>query len=359
MSDLPVARIRTSDRIAFKRCRRKWGWSSHMRMNRTEDQARAPLWSGSGFHFAMEDYHGENKYKHPRLAFMAYVDAINQTESKRVPHDVEEQIELICAMCDYYVEWLGNRDALKTFVFEGKQQIEVEFEIPIPIDPDYVRACGYSKVVYQGTLDRVIQDEHDRIWILDYKSAKLFATQHLDTDPQIGAYLWAGSVLYPGQPVTGFVYQQHLKKILEPPKFLASKKSFSTAKNQATTHRIYKNALINLYGSVQAASAGEVEYLNYLATMEDPNYDALIRRDWEYRNEVQIQSEGEKIMLEAMDMINPDLPMYPNPTRDCSFDCTQKMTCVMMDDGSDWEADLMSSTIPRNDEKENWRKFLK
>jgi len=358
MTSLPIVNIRTSDRIAFKRCRRKWGFSSHLRLNRTEDQARAPLWSGTGFHFAMEDFHGHNRFGDPRKAFMAYVAATQATPLKRVPEDLAEQIELVHGMIDYYLDWLSTRDHLKTFVYEGKPQVEVNFQIPIPLDPAYVEACGYSQVMYSGTIDRVVEDEYGRLWVLDYKTAKSFVTSHLDTDPQIGAYLWAGSVLYPGRPFAGFVYQQHLKKLVEPPKYLSSRRMFSTAKTQATTHKAYSKALKNLYGDIKAAKPAEIEYLNFLATEESPDMDAMIRRDWEFRNETQISAEGAKILMEAADMINPELPMYPNPTRDCAFDCSFKMSCIMMDDGSDWEGDLLTSTIARDDKNDNWRKYL-
>lgn len=353
-----IAKIRTSDRIAFKRCRRKWGFSSSMRMNLTNEEAKAPLWMGTGFHYAMEDYHGYNEHKHPSDAFRAYVKAVQATPLARQPDNWEQLQDLAIAMCDYYVEWLRTRKQLETFWYNGKPQVEVQFEIPLPVPQEFLDKNGWDQVVYQGTLDRVVIDEHGRLWILDYKTAKSFATHHLDTDPQITTYCWAGTVLYPDMPITGFVYQQHKKDYPSEPEFLKSSKSFSTSKSQTTTHRLYKNALVNLYGDIKAAPSKNVEFLNFLAMSEDENMDAMIRRDWEFRNDHQIEAEGAKILLETMDMANKDLALYPNPTRDCSWDCDFKMACVMMDDGSDWEYELKHSTISRSDENDNWRKFI-
>src|SRR3954468_7715100 len=70
-----VARIRTSDRIGFKRCRRRWGWNSHLRGNLGPKEAQNPLWFGTGMHFALEDYHGFNVYGSPTEAFKAYCSA--------------------------------------------------------------------------------------------------------------------------------------------------------------------------------------------------------------------------------------------------------------------------------------------
>lgn len=653
-----IAKIRTSDRIAFKRCRRKWGFSSSLKMNRTNEESKAPLWMGTGFHYAMEDYHGYNNHGHPSEAFRAYVRAVQATPLKRQPDNWEDLQDLAISMTDYYVEWLKSRQSLQTFWYNGKPQVEVQFEIPLPISQELKEKNGWDDVVYQGTLDRVCIDEHGRLWILDYKTAKSFATHHLDTDPQITTYCvplnseimtkrgwkkynelfigeqvlgynkgtgvlewavlenihtpgvqetviysnksfsfvstpdhnwvqqgngihsipmkdgkdgwktimaasldstalditpneaallawiladgsfgwevnicqskkkyhkevqellntfensytriserdncyvwhisepffrllltkagldrqlngweqfitgmsleareafcaaamladgsknvffqnkgikqeifklafflcgkfptkpkecsiggfknkgicqtftlgtphkvnrtikketlgpqevwcpqtslgtwvmrqgeqititgncWAGTVLYPGQSISGFVYQQHKKDYPGEPEFLKSSKSFSTSKSQSTTHRMYKNALVNLYGDIKAAPEKNVSFLNWLAQQEDSNMDAMIRRDWEFRNDHQIEAEGAKILMEAEDMINRDLPLYPNPTRDCAWDCDFKMACVMMDDGSDWEYEIKTGTISRSDEDDNWRKFI-
>lgn len=353
-----IAKIRTSDRISFKRCRRRWGFSSSLKMNRQEDEARTPLWLGTGFHFAMEDYHGYNKYSHPSGAFKAYCEATRKAPSKRYPEDWKDGAELAIGMLDYYVEWLQTRNPLQTFWYNGKPQVEVRFEIPLPLPEELLRKYGWDAAVYQGTLDRVCIDEHDRLWILDFKTAKQFSITHLDTDPQVSAYTWAGTVLYPNKPIAGMIYQQHKKVVPTGPEFLSSSKRFSTAKLQATTHRLYKKALDNLYGQAKNAPAGNIEFLNYLASIEGPDEDPLIRRDWEYRNITQLEAEGEKILMEVADMLNPDLSMYPNPTRDCSWDCFGKAACIMMDDGSDWESELMTSTISRDDEDDNWRNYL-
>src|SRR5688572_12675352 len=68
-----VAIIRTSDRGTFKRCRRKWGLSSHLQHNRVFNNQIQYFWFGSGGHYALEDYHGYNYYKHPAEAFRAYI----------------------------------------------------------------------------------------------------------------------------------------------------------------------------------------------------------------------------------------------------------------------------------------------
>lgn len=355
---MAIACIHTSDRIAFKRCRRKWNWSSKLRQNLELQVSPGPLWLGSGFHYAMEDFHGYNKYKSPHAAFAAYVNAWKKLGAHRMPEDHDELEQLMFSMLDYYEGWLQGRDTLKTFVYNDKPQVEVTFEVPLPIEGAYdVDGKLYDAVHYVGTIDKVVIDEDDRLWLLDYKTAKMFSTTHFDTDPQVTAYCWVASVLYPGYEIAGFIYQQHLKEIATPPQVLKTGR-ISVNKQQRTTHRLYKDALLNLYGSIDKAPTDNLAFLNELALQETSDMDRFIRRDYIERSQAQIESEGEKIILEACDMLDVNLPLYPNPTRDCAWDCSFQAPCLMLDCHDDFEAELNNSYVLRNDPSNQWRKFV-
>lgn len=349
-----VAFIRTSDRITFRRCRRKFNWSYIHRENLTGRKAKAPLWFGTGFHFAMEDYHGLRMFETPTDAFRAYVSACRRTPGFEMPSDWEEHLELGIGMFDYYAEWLGYRDPLVTLEVGGVPQVEVNFQVPINLDPQFLNSLGYDRAVYTGTIDRVVLDDEGRIWLVDYKTAKAIQTSHLETDPQITAYCWAAQQIY-NLPVAGFLYQQHRKVVAHEPAFLKSTKMFSVAKNQLTTHTLYRNALLKLYGDVTKAPDANIAFLNELAAQESQRADSLIARNEVERNQHQIDAEGPKIVLEAYDMLNPDLALYPNPTRDCSWDCDFRTACLNMDDGSDWVHEIEQSTINREEDDLSWR----
>lgn len=352
-----VAYIRTSDRIAFRRCRRKFDWNYVHRGNLTKDEARGPLWFGTLFHYAMEDYHGHRYFDTPSDAFQAAVLACRRTRDFRLPNDWEELLELGEGMCGYYQEWLRHRDPLVTLEIGGVPQVEVNFQIPLEVDQDLLARAGFDRCVYTGTIDRVVLDDEGRIWPVDYKTAKTIQDSHLDTDPQISAYMWAASKIY-NLPVAGFIYQQHRKVVGHEPAFLAGSKSFSVAKNQVTTHALYKNALEKLYGTVEKAPNVNVQFLNWLAGQEDQRRDYFIQRDFIERNEAQIANEGIKILMEAYELLDPDLPMYPNPTRDCSWDCDFQMACIALDSNLDWTHELEVTTTAREEDDKTWRNQL-
>lgn len=353
-----TAIIRTSDRNNFRRCRRRWGWQSHLRGNLAPRETASPLWFGSGFHFALEDFHGPHQFEHPKDAFKAYVKATHRlAKAKRnprvLPVDWPELTKLGIEMLEYYADtWLVARNPLRTFIYKGKPQVEVHALIEVPFQNEH-----YDKVLYAVTLDRIVEDEDGGLWILDYKTAKRIQTHFFQTDPQISAYCWIASKLYPDRTISGFIYQQHRKDVPDEPRLLASGR-LSTVKSQLTTHRHYRRALINLYGAVLSAPKENVDFLNWLAEQEDDAQDKFIRRDKIFRNQHQNEAEGAKLLLELEEMLNLDLPLYPNPTRECGHMCSFNSACVNMDDGSDFAYELEVGFEQKSAIFDNWREFL-
>lgn len=358
-----VAIIRTSDRITYRRCRRKWDWSHSSRGNLRAQLEAGPLWLGSGLHFAFEDFHSYKYFEHPRDALVAYYDATELTDLIQ-PQDKDELLDLGSQMLDYYESWLQTREPLNTLYINGEPQVEVNFHIEIAREhlakfcPEYILEL-YDRVLYSITLDRVIEDPYNRLWTVEYKSAKNFLWAHLDTDAQVTAYAWGARLKYAGRDIAGTIYQQHKKQILQPPAFLASTRMFSTSKRQKTSYSLYLNALRNLYGSSSAAfPEPNLMFLEYLKEQETTDADDLIKRDYIERNEEQCNSEYQKILMEVSEMLNPNLNLYPNPTRDCSWDCPFNSACIGLDAGEDWSHQLQSATTKRDTDATNWRQFL-
>lgn len=362
--------IRTSDRIAFKQCRRKWAWSSHLKANLGPKNLAAPLWFGSAIHYALEDFHGNKMFDNAADAFAAYCIATSHNYKRELPPDAQEHYTLGRELMNYYENyWLKayGRKADETYwcldpngVMEP--QVEVNFEIPIPVEPGsvvagYLERLGVDIVLYRGTIDRVCVDEFGHLWVCEYKTAKVAQNSHFQTDPQVTTYVWACSLIY-DRPVAGVIYHQFVKKMPEPPKVLASGK-LSTAANLVTSSVLYRQQLMNMYGDYMKAPSVNQAKLNELMGAENGDRDRYIIRERIHRNAEQCFHEAQKILLELEDMLNPDLPLYPNPTRDCSRMCSFLTACVNMDDGSDWEAELASRYLPRDlDIDRLWRKRL-
>jgi len=357
--DLPIAYIRTSDRSAFKRCRRKWGFQSGLKQNLDLRDRPIYFWIGSACHFALEDYHGYNFYGSPIDALGAYVEAQKQfsrANKLKMPDGYEEQVAIGEGILTHYLQWVQNRGCYDTLWIDGEPQVEVRCTVELNIPKEYLNYCGYSKAFYQGTLDRVAVID-GQIWVQDWKFYKSISDMpHLDFDPQMGAYIWLGNAVYQ-QPIEGAILQQFRKDLPNQPRILKNG-TISAAQNQKTTHSLYRDALIKMYGNVNKAPPANITLLDEMAAQEGHDRDDFIRRDRTRRTQNQQESEGTKILMEVMDMINPDIAMYPNPTRDCSWDCQLQDVCLMMDRDDYWQDVLEELTAQRTADSDDWRDYL-
>lgn len=393
--------IRTSDRRVFRRCLRKWGIESSLRMNlqRKGTEQNINFWFGSGIHFAMEDYFGYNRFGDPRRAFKAYYEAFKEDE---LPENAAEYYDLGIGMLSYFMEWYPKHNktnefqtlwlddnmnpvpawsegghpaveqqffldlGLKVVVDKKTEQIICELTpqvqkrlIHVPTGRDIVTGQvtediyyepNEGKVVevlivpiyYHGTMDRIMVDKYGRWWILDYKTAKSADTNKLDTDDQISAYIWAGSQWFRHQ-IYGFVYLQLTKDVARPPKRLKNG-DLSIDKKQKTTYSLIRQELINAYGAVSKAPMKYIDFLNYFAEQETEEGDRFIRWDAIQRSKAQIISTYNNIMGEVHTMINPNLYLFPNPTRDCIWDCPLRDVCLAMDDNRMDDVNLILTT---------------
>lgn len=288
----------------------------------------------------MEDFHGYQRFPHPNHALHAYAKSFSD---KVRPSEWRELVRTGERMIGYYVDdWLPQRKAFETYWVDDVPQCEVEFEIKLP---------GIA-ATYGGTFDRIVTDDWGRLWVLDWKTAGKFDSKKWETDPQVSAYTWAAQMIY-GLQFEGVVMVQFLKSPPIPPKVLKNGE-VSRDKSQPTNYNLYRATLIEQFGEVPDKY---FEFLEYLAKLDQEQGDPFIRWDYIRRNQAQVESEVSKLVLVGKDMLNKRLPMYPNPTRDCSWECSFRTACIMMDDGSDYE-DVLNASFAKRHEITGWRKNI-
>lgn len=415
--------VRTSGCRAFRRCMRKWGFASSMKRNLTGIGAETNInfWFGTAIHWALEDYLGYNKFGDPREALKAYYEAFDEDER---PVGAAEHFDLGISMLTYFLEWYPKHNQAYGFetVWLNDDNVEVEphtegarplveeafmldlgkkvwvrddNEELVYTDEElqgeyaYEQQCadengvirpyilGYDAgglgtqkiflheetIKYHGTCDRIVRDKKGRWWILDWKTAKSADTNKLDTDDQITRYLWAMEQWFQ-RPIHGFIYFQMTKDKVKPPKRLKTG-ALSVDKKQKTTSNLLRKELIKDYGSVAEAPKKLLDFLNTLSENESESGDRFIRWDMVVRSKAQKESTYRHIMAEVEQMANPNLYMYPTPTRDCIWDCNFREACLLMDDGKVEEAEkwLAENFEPRpRDEdgmQDTWRPRIK
>lgn len=369
--------IHTSDRILFKRCRRKWDFQSTLRKGLMPiGQVMTPLWFGTGFHHALEDFHSYHLWKAPGDAFEDYALACKDGER---PDDWEDLVVLAKNMFNHYELWISSRDEFAPYVFtEGtsdgrtleKHAVEVNFHVRLKEfdDPAIWAQMGYKEeemrpVYYSGTLDGIYKHKTEgTIWVAEYKTAKAFDVQKLSTDDQVGAYMWALRKCLPTMEqmglIQGVVYKQFKKDFPEMPTILKSG-ALSTNKTQRTTHALYLQALKQMYPGVPQQQYGlkYKEMLETLAAKESLEGDAFVNQQLVRRSTKNSKAQEQKILMDTFEMLNHPA-LTTNPTRDCAWDCNFKDVCLAIDEEADWEGNLRIGYGLRKENAELWQDRL-
>src|SRR5215471_11175705 len=92
-SKFDIIPIHASDRGTFKRCRRKWDWSSPMRRNLQPNvEMMRPdknLWFGTGIHYALAQYYNPTLRRDPIETFLWWWEL-----QMKGGYVIEEELEL-------------------------------------------------------------------------------------------------------------------------------------------------------------------------------------------------------------------------------------------------------------------------
>lgn len=333
MSDnLPV--VHTSDRIAFKRCRRKWELGSYMRRNLTSIRLNDKLWLGTGVHDALAAYYDSLASAEPvdlQESFASWcekqIDEIIEKAGSLWDEQkdmIKEQMMLGSGMLINYQQWATTEDPkwFKRVAFTEK-----DFKLPI-FHPTTGTLIGW----YVGKVDGVVEDEYGLYWLLEHKTAAAIDTDKLPLDEQCTAYIWAAEQIY-GVKLEGVIYNILRKKLPRVPEPL-KKGGLSKAMNIDTTWQTYMEALVDLYGQEQAEVEAQGQYKEILTHLYEQGNKFFVRERVR-RNRYEIANAGIQIAYEFLDMTREDLYLYRNPTRDCMWDCDFRSVCLCMSDGSD------------------------
>ena len=340
---MALPRIRTSDQSAFRRCRRKWNFTSPLREHLEPIERIHYFWIGSGVHYSLEDYHGVRMFERPEDSFDLYKDCFTKEE---LPPNYEELTELAHAMMAYYVdEWLPGREKLPIVKLDGEPLTEIDFEFDVD-DP----LTGKPLFTMCGQMDGIVKDSYGRWWIQEYKAMKQFAGSKLDLDFQITSYTWCAQKLYK-EPIAGLIYTEFRKEIVADPRVLKNG-HVSAAKNQKTTHRRFRKFLKSHYGEVPEEY---IDVLNHYLELDTEDSDPYIKRSRAERTPEELANFETHLIAQAREMINPDIAIYPNPTNDCSWDCKFKGACLAMNDGSDYKQILDFEFHRKDRERDNWK----
>lgn len=297
-------RISQSRLKDFQRCKRRY-WLRHVRRLAPRMYGPVgPLQSGTRVHEALEAFYRPDSVTDPRQALEnAINDALNDYHRQCERLDIEPDVitldkfrkdtDLERAMVEGYFEWLADTGAdayLK--VIAAEEQISVS--------STQIGAELGKPFAVVGKLDaRVLDEVTGFTQFVDHKTVQNFAQMlpTLQGDPQMLHYHLLLSILHPDQHVDGALYNMLRKvkrgKQAKPPFYQRE-----TIIHNAAEIESYRLRLIGLVANV-------------------------------FEFEGRIAQFGE---------IGVKMFAQPNPTRDCSWDCSFYNICGQFDDGSRVEA---------------------
>jgi len=376
--------LHTSERKAFRACRRRWDWV--YRDMYYPIVTAEPLEFGVAFHKAMEFYYEPRTwlaehYVRRDLALVAFrrecesqmkrYMKLNQDPDVEILQNYQNRIELGLNMIRYYCnEVAPGYDRGFTPV-----RVEVPFEVELT-DPDtmeqlwckcsqcwkrWTNAANNKKitlraessvdifepwkglpVTYGGRLDMLAQDHLERYWIFDWKTTARMLDEDaeasfLTLDDQITSYCWALAKL--GIHVSGFVYVEIKKAYPQYPRVLEKKykgRLVSTDRQFLTNEKLFMETV--RHADMDGWQMGLYDsYLEWLRA-EGPRFT---QRHQIHRNIHEIASAGNNISWEAMDMTGSPR-VYPQPGRfSCNW-CLFKQPCIGKNMSEDYTYTLSS-----------------
>lgn len=368
-----VHEIHTSGRKAFRTCRRSWDYT--FRQQYYPKLTAKPLEFGSAYHKAMEVYYNPETWDYDKeiLAAMAITAFVKMCEDQKAAaietsghlyleneqeEDYAERVELGIGMLKYYFGTVAPK------IDKGWTPVKVEISFMVPVanpetgeeyiwckcdncwakwvskNPDIVadglhevidqtgKHLGWQglPVVYAGRLDMLAIDENGNYWIFDWKTAAQLSqrTDFLYLDDQIGSYNWALVKL--GVNVKGFVYHEQRKAFPQSPKQNKSRRMgrlFTISKSEPLDYESYLAAIMEH----DKAAYEEGLYDEMLLYLQNDNVEYYAR--YQIAKSIPELVEIEKnIGQEALDMIDPNLRVYPSPSRfGCSW-CAYQSPCM-------------------------------
>ena len=207
-------------------------------------------------------------------------------------------------------------------------------------------------VTYGGRIDCLVEDEYGRLWLVDWKTAARLSGQeegdspdeYILLDDQITSYCWALWTL--GIPIAGFIHHEIKKAFpIEPEPNKTQRKGcwYSVNKQQNTDYHLYLETISEGDPGGLASGAYD-EFLAWLKE-EGPRYYS---RKQVTRSEDELRNAGHNIYLEALDITDPNLRVYPSPGRfACTF-CAFRQPCIGMNRNEDVEYMFLSNFEKRS-----------
>ena len=405
--------IHNSDRGNFRRCRRYFDWTSPARHNlslRADiNGINTDLWFGTGIHWALENYYDPALRRDPVESWKTWFDVqwrggIVTSEWLDRVYDLDPQpahqiivghqtvdefrdnplwnvrglediipdpdseifdnlLELGIQMMSAYKEYAPHVDGFEVLVAEHDFSIPVwDFEnscILTAIDlreqsPNYGKRL---EVHNRGRMDAITVKPNGKMGVIDHKTSSRIDEdffEKLETDEQCTSYLMAAEIEakyyelpYAGQAMEEIVYNVMRKTYPKPPTLVRGGLFSIDRNNESCTFDMLMEWMQENNIEYESLPATHQAYYSYL---RDVGVEQFFIRKHVRRNRHQLANASYRLYQEAMDMLDPNLRIYPNLRNDYScLRCAFRAPCLAKEDGSDYEQLIRDNYVRQKD----------
>jgi hypothetical protein len=320
--------LRPDDRALFKRCRRAWDLGARARRNLEPTDQPARLDIERAVHDALAVYYFPGMWDWaPGIVLPLVRQAFEKSVARQVRgmsperrQEVTGTVERGRQALESYFDWAPVVDRF------APVRVDTDLDVQLP-DPreagrDLATPDGWS-VRYQDRLDLLVIDEDDAYWVLDHRVVDGDWT-HSDAmllDEQCLAWCWAWELFYPGMVIAGTIYNELRLDAPVPP---ASGQTPAARSPVSQHRRTYVPPT-----RTSRADGGE--------RMLQQGTDCF-RRTQIGRTPAELAAFGSRLGLEALEMTDPELALYPNPSARHCLACAYRRPCIAMNEDLDLAA---------------------
>jgi len=345
------------------------------------------LWFGTGIHWALEQYYTPGLRRDPVEAWLTWfdvqwrggtvteewLDRVYDLNPRPMEHkgehlwvvrglediipdadslEYDELKELGIQMMTAYKKFAEMRDNFEVLVCEHDFSIPIwDYEHDTILQAVDLRkhSPNYGKVLevhQRGRMDAIWAKPNGKLGVIDHKTSSRIDEdffRKLETDEQVTSYLYAAQVEakyyglpYAGQEMEECVYNVLRKTYPKPPTMVRGGLFSVDRNNESTTWEMLEEFMQANSIDFDSLPEKHQEYVRYVQEIGDEQF--FIRK-LERRNRHQLKNAGYRAYQEAMDMLDPNLRIYPNLSNDhrC-LNCAFRAPCLAKEDGGDWEA---------------------
>lgn len=347
MTDIaPVANLRTSERRDFKRCPQRWSWGWRYGL-KPKGEPSIHLWFGIGIHEVLAHWYcgpGKKRGAKPLQVWddyigesLRYVRTIPWEGAEYSEQKYVEAGELGRSMLVHYFDTYGTDKNCNMISPEQTFQVYIEL-----LDEKGKKTGKY--IEYDGTFDGVYRDEDGKLWLWEHKTAATIRTSHLQMDDQAGSYwavasstLQAQGLIKKGEKLEGIMYN-FLRKALpdDRPENQYGQKTnkpvkadYLAAIEGAGLELIAKNPTLAVLQDI--ADEHKLKVLGEVSKNQPPPHflrEPVTRTPSERNTQINRIGSEASVMEQFRKKL---LPLYKNPTNDCSWDCTFFELCKLQE----------------------------